>query len=45
MENELKHLTGLVCHNKSHGCSWHGQYTAYKVDAHLIGHEHLSLFP
>ncbi len=32
MENDLKRLDGIVCHNKTNGCSWEGDYLSYKVN-------------
>ncbi|CAF2569003.1 unnamed protein product [Rotaria sp. Silwood2] len=29
MKNDMKRLTDIVCHNKSKGCSWRGDYTSY----------------
>ena len=31
MENELKHLLNIICHNKSNGCTWQGNYASYNV--------------
>ncbi|CAF2922694.1 unnamed protein product [Rotaria sp. Silwood2] len=28
--NDLKRLTDIICYNKLNGCSWQGNYTAYK---------------
>ncbi|CAF0816201.1 unnamed protein product [Rotaria sp. Silwood1] len=29
MKNDMKRLSDIVCHNKSKGCSWRGDYTSY----------------
>ena len=38
MDNELKDLTDIVCHNKAQGCSWQGHYESYRVNHRTGAH-------
>ncbi|CAF1088205.1 unnamed protein product [Adineta ricciae] len=39
MENELEHFTNILCRNQSNGCTWKGNYSAYKDHLQTCQHE------
>ncbi|CAF4645297.1 unnamed protein product [Rotaria sp. Silwood1] len=39
--NDLKRLTDIICYNKSNGCSWQGNYMAYKEHLQVCTFQHI----